>query len=104
MSWWTSIRDTVENVATLGLYDPKRIRQQERDQRQTINNQINAYKEQTALTRQQLNETRAETAVEKRRIQEKQIRSLRRNYRAQGAGMLGQGQAAEQDMNNKLGG
>lgn len=103
MSFWTSIRDTVEKVGTLGLYDPER-RRQERDQRKMINNQINAYKEQTALTRQQLNETRAETAVEKRSIQEKQIRSLRRNYRAQGAGMLGQGQAAEQDMNNKLGG
>ena len=104
MSWWTSFRDTIEKVATVGLYDPEKSRQQERDQRQLITSQINAYKEQTSLTKQQLDETRAQTDVENRRIQEKQIRSLRRNYRSQSVGMLGQGQPAAQDMSAKLGG
>lgn len=79
-------------------------REQMRQQRQVANEQIKAYKEQTELTRQQLDKTRNEENVEKRRIQEKQVRSLRRNYRTQAAGILGVGQPATEDMTNKLGG
>jgi hypothetical protein len=104
MSWWTDIRDTVEKAATYGLYDPWKSRQAERDQRDMVNSQIKAYQDQTALARQQLDETRAATDAEKRRVNEKQIRTLRRNYRAQGAGLLGVGQSANQDMNTQLGG
>lgn len=104
MSWWTDLRDTVEKVATFGAYDPQRIRQNERDQRDLINTQIKAYQDQTAITRQQLNQSREATEFEKRRVNEKQIRSLRRNYRASGSGFLGVGQPANQDMDAKLGG
>lgn len=104
MSWWTNIRDEAIHYGTAGLYDPKRAREQERDQRYAVNAQIKAYQDQTALARQQLDEARQATEAEKRRVEEKQIRALRRNYRAQGAGMLGVGTSATQDMNAKLGG
>jgi hypothetical protein len=104
MSWWTDVRDTFEKVATGGLYDPWKSRQADRDQRDMVNAQIKAYQDQTALARQQLDEARNATDAEKRRVNEKQIRTLRRNYRAQGAGLLGVGQPANQDMDAKLGG
>lgn len=105
MSWWTDLRDKAEKVATLGFYDPEKSRNQEREQRKLINDQISSYKEQTNLARQQLNQTRESTNAENRRIQEKQIRSLRRTYKAQNAiGMLGQGQPAIPDIEQKLGG
>ena len=104
MSWWTDLRDTVEYIGTAGMYDPKKSRQAERDQRNMVNAQIKAYQDQTALARQQLDEARAATQAEKRRVEEKQIRSLRRNQRAQGVGLLGVGQPATQDMNSNLGG
>jgi hypothetical protein len=104
MSLWTDIRDTWENVATLGLYNPKDARQKERDQRDMINDQIKAYKDQTELTRQQIDATRAQTDVAKRQIQEKQIRALRRNYRTAASGLLGVGASSSQDMNTNLGG
>ena len=104
MSWWTDIRDSVEKFATAGFYDPEKSRESERQQRQMINDQISAYKEQTELSRQALDETRAATEAEKRRVQEKQIRALRRSNRAQFPGMLGMGQPAQQDTSTKLGG
>lgn len=104
MSWWTDIRDTGVEVATLGMYSPRDARHKEAEARYAINSQIKAYNEQTALARQQLNEARAQTNAEKRRVNEKQIRSLRRNYRAQGAGLLGVGNPATEDMGSKLGG
>ena len=63
--------------------------------------QMRAYREQTELTREEINRKRNEQASEKRRIQEKQIRSLRRNYRP--AGMLGVGAPASEDMSSQLG-
>ena len=106
MSWWTDLRDTVEYVGTAGMYDPWKSRQNDRDQRDMVNAQIKAYQDQTALARQQLDEARSATDAEKRRVNEKQIRTLRRNYRAQGAsaGLLGVGQPANGDMDAKLGG
>lgn len=104
MSWWTDLRDSVEKVATFGVYDPWKSRQADRDQRDMVNAQIKAYQDQTALARQQLDEARNATEAEKRRVNEKQIRTLRRNYRATGAGLLGVGQSANQDMDTKLGG
>lgn len=104
MSWWTDVRDTWEKVSTLGMYDPWKSRQNDRDQRDMVNAQIKAYQDQTALAKSQLDEARNATDAEKRRVNEKQIRTLRRNYRAQGAGLLGVGQPANQDMDAKLGG
>lgn len=104
MSFWTDIRDTWEKVSSLGAYDPVESHRQEKEQREMINNQIKAYKEQTELTRQQLNETRSQMDADKRRVQEKQIRSLRRNFRPMGSGFLGVGASSTQDMTNTLGG
>lgn len=74
-----------------------------RDQMNQVNEQIKNYKDQTELTRQSLNEKRDSVVAEKRRVEEKQIRSLRRNYSTQG--FLGGNQApSEPDMSSKLGG
>jgi chromatin segregation and condensation protein Rec8/ScpA/Scc1 (kleisin family) len=73
-----------------------------RTQQTMLADQIKAYKDQTELTRQELNTKRDQVAAEKRRVEEKQIRSLRRNYRA--PGFLGGGGASEPDMTAKLGG
>lgn len=104
MSFWTDVRDTVTYVGTAGMYDAKKMRKNDKDQRNMVNAQIKAYQDQTALARQQLDEARAATSAEKRRVNEKQIRSLRRTSRAQGAGLLGVGQSATQDTSSQLGG
>lgn len=104
MSLWTDFRDTVEEVGTLGLYNPEKSREAEREQRRLINEQIQAYKEQTNLANEKLNEARNETAAEKRRINEKQIRSLRNNYRSSSTGFLGVGSNDNGQNSNKLGG
>lgn len=62
-----------------------------RQQSNMVNDQISAYKEQTNLAREQLNRTRDEATAQKRKIDEKQIRSLRRNFRP--AGFLNNQQA-----------
>ncbi len=64
------------------------------------NEQIKAYKEQTAITNQQLSEAREAKAAEKRRIDEKQIRRLRHNFRP--AGFLDNSSGSA--VTNKLGG
>lgn len=99
MSFLDDLGDTVVGLLTLGAYDPDAKREQER----MVNDQIKAYRDQTELTRQQLNESRAATAEQKRLVNKKQIRSLRQNYRAQGAGFLGVGQPAAQDTSSQLG-
>lgn len=103
MSFWTDLRDTAEKVATFGLYDPEKSRQADREQRGLIQGQIDAYKEQTRIANEQMNASRESQKAEERKIQEKQIRSLRRNYRSQG--ILGSGNSSNQaDMSAKLGG
>lgn len=98
MSWWTNVRDGIEKAATLGLYDPKESRRLEADQRYAMNDQIRDYKELTAITKAETDRKRGEQAMEKRRIEEKQIRSLRRNFRP--AGFLDNAAG----VNEKLGG
>ncbi len=108
MSFWTGLRDTIESPITaiagvgtslLSNFLPKNENNNNNDQNKMINDQIQAYKDQTALTRQQLDQTRAEQGVEKRRIEQKQIRALRGTYRSAGlgAGMLGTGTSATSD-------
>ena len=115
MSWWTKTRDTIESpfkkIEDIGgsLFNKITGRPsaaQTRQQQQLVTDQVKAYQDQTNLERQQVDEARNSEAVEKRRIQDKQIRSRRRNYRApsSGAGLLGQGQPAADDINNQLGG
>lgn len=128
MSWWTNIRDIGEVIGTggaallfnesarnkaEGLFNTITGRpsaEQKRAMSNQINDQIRAYKEQTELSRQQLSKTRAEEAAQKRIIQEKQIRSIRRNYRSPGLigavqGNLGDSASGSQSgMSSKLGG
>ena len=73
-----------------------------RAQNNAINEQIQAYKDQTEITRQQVDKLKNEENNEKRRVEEKQIRSLRRNYRVQS--FLGNQDSGEPDMTSKLGG
>lgn len=103
MSWWTDARDSFIKFGTLGAIDPAKNRA-DAQQKQQISDQISAYQDQTNLAKQQLDQTRQEGDAEKRRVQEKQIRSLRSNYRSSGLGMLGSGQAGSSDMDTKLGG
>lgn len=105
MSWWTDIRDSVENFAG-GIIPGIFGKGGDDSYQKMINEQIRSYREQTELTKKQLEESRSANEAEKRRVQEKQIRSLRNNYRAQGLGgnMLGNGQPASEDMSPKLGG
>lgn len=102
MSWWTDFRDTAEVIGTGGLalafndsaaskagglfnkITGRMSEDDKRNQQYAINDQIKAYKDATALSTQQLNDTRAEQNVEKRKINEKQIRSLRNNFRPAG--------------------
>lgn len=104
MSWWTDFRDSAEKAVTFGFYDPEKSREEDRERRSMIADQIKAYKDQTEITNQQLNEAREATSAEKRRIDEKQIRALRRSYRPATTGFLGSGSPATTDMNQKLGG
>jgi len=95
------LSDKVTDVAqhTLGIPDAA----ERRNQAAMMNDQVKAYKEQSELTRTELNKAKDAQNVEQRRIQEKQIRTLRRNYRP--AGILGQGQQSSQaDVSTKLGG
>ena len=102
MSWWTNLRDTAVTIGTAGMINPRESRHKEAEARYAMNEQMRAYKQQSELTRQEIDRKRNEENAEKRRIEEKQIRSLRRNYRP--AGLLGTGTVTEPDMNTKLGG
>ena|SRR5205814_2369501 len=109
MSWWTDLRDFAEGSISkqegiVGRAMGIPSADDKRKQQQQIADQVKAYKDQTNLANQQLVDSRNATDVQNRLIQEKQIRSLRRNYRSQGVGMLGVGQPANQDMNTSLGG
>lgn len=75
---------------------------EKRNQMKLMNEQMKAYKDQTELTRQAINEKRNAEQIEKRRIEEKQIRSLRRNYSSQG--FLGGNTPTQPDMTSDLGG
>lgn len=92
----SSIGGQTRNIIT-GETEEDRARQ-----RRMVNDQIKAYREQTEITKKELAAKKDEQAAEKRRIEEKQIRALRRNYRAQG--FLGTQPSGQPDMSSKLGG
>jgi len=58
--------------------------QEKRKMATDANNQIGLYKNQSELATNELNRARDEKDAQKRRINEKQIRSLRRNFRPAG--------------------
>lgn len=93
---WDAVTDFGHAVTGIPTAEEKR------NQQRMIQEQIDAYKEQTEITRQELARKKDEEATEKRRIEEKQIRSLRRNYRGQG--FLGGAASDQPGMSAKLGG
>lgn len=97
MGLWNYLTDKAHDLTGIPTEDEKR------HQKKAMREQMEAYKSQTELNRQMINEKRNAEAAEKRRIEEKQIRSLRRNYRPPGA-MLGGGATTGEGMSNKLGG
>ena len=70
--------------------------------RDMMKQQMRNYMDQTEITRKELDTKRDQVQAEKRRVEEKQVRSLRRNYRA--PGFLGGGESSQPDMTSKLGG
>jgi hypothetical protein len=82
---------------------------EKRDQKSMIKEQIDAYKKQTEIAEKQIAETRAEKDIQKRKVNEKQIRSLRNNYRPSGGFLNNQGlsagsnSAVQSGLSNKLG-
>ena len=95
---WDKVTDVAHEVSGVPTADEKR------NAKRMVTDQIKAYKEQTELLRAETDRKRGEEASEKRRVEEKQIRSLRRNYRGVNTGMLGANPAATPDMTTKLGG
>lgn len=95
MSIWGKITDVVSDIAhgITGLPTAK----ERRSQQNMMSEQIKAYREQTRIAKDEIDRKRGEEAIEKRRINEKQIRSLRRNFRP--AGFLDTGA----DINSQLG-
>lgn len=97
---WDAITDFGHNVTGIPTADDRR------NAAKAMNAQVNAYKEQSEITRKQIAEAKNEQAIEKRRIDEKQVRSLRRNYRPQGIMSAGNNLTPQSDpgMSAKLGG
>ena len=85
---WDKTTDALHAVTGMPTADEKR------NQQRMITDQIQAYKDQTELSRKAIDETRAQKDIEKRKINEKQIRSLRNNYRPQGGFLNNQGNSA----------
>jgi hypothetical protein len=105
MGLFDSIVDVIKAPYELGkgLFD-KITGRPDKDQQKLMNEQMKAYKEQSALTRDELNRVKDEQVAEKRRIQEKQIRALR--GRSSSRGFLGttSPEATTPGTSTKLGG
>ena len=93
---WDKATDLAHAVTGITTADERR------NQQKMMNDQIKAYREQTEISKQELAQKKGEKVSEKRRIEEKQIRGLRRNYRAQG--FLGSQATSQPDMSSQLGG
>lgn len=93
---WDKTTDFAHSVSGIPTADEKRNAQR------MMNDQVKAYRDQTEITRKEIDRKKGEELAEKRRVEEKQVRSLRRNYRTQG--MLGGGQSDQSGMSSQLGG
>lgn len=98
---WTGLWGRADKALGLPNATNDRKAAMKQDQR-LMNEQIKAYRDQSEITRNEINAKRGEAVAEKRKIEEKQIRSLRRNYRA--SGFLGASQSEASDMSSTLGG
>src|ERR1017187_9909174 len=78
----TFIPDKLNDVAgaTFNKATGNKPEREKRSEARAIGEQIQAYKNQTALAAKEVENARAEKDVQKRKINEKQIRSLRNNY------------------------
>jgi hypothetical protein len=78
---------------------------EKRNQQYAVNDQIAAYKKASEVSEQAINEAKNQQDVVKRQINEKQIRSLRNNYRPAGGLLNNSGitPVANATLNNKLG-
>lgn len=128
MSWWTNFRDAAEGVLTGGVAGEfndslankegalfnavtgRKSAAEKRNDQSLINDQIQAYKQQTDITNKQLGEIESAKNIERRRIQEKQIRSLRNSYRSSNGFLNNQSNSAQANISggspgisNKLG-
>jgi hypothetical protein len=102
MGFWKELGRAWKNVAT-GKYTeqglsklPHTTAAEKREAARAMNEQIQAYKEQTAITRTQLDEAKMASDAERRRVEEKQIRGLRN--RSRGIGLLNS-QSGDQSSN-----
>lgn len=104
MSWFGPIGDWIEDKTTDVLHKitGTPTAAEKRAATNMVNDQVNAYKQQTEITRQELAAKAGEVASEKRRVGEKQVRALRNRYRA--SSFLGAQDSSQPDMNSKLGG
>lgn len=132
MSWWTSIRDAGESLIGGGLFESDSARKsksgisgainkihdaagtawhnitgtpnadEKRNQQAAINEQIKSYKDASDLSIQELQKVQGEKDVQKRLINEKQIRSLRNNYRPSGGFLNNQNSPDNLGNNNQL--
>jgi hypothetical protein len=93
---WDKTTDVLHAVTGIPTADQKR------NASKLVNDQIRAYKEMSEISKNELASKKNEELAEKRKIEEKQIRSLRRNYRPQG--IMSASSPTEQDMSTKLGG
>jgi hypothetical protein len=118
MSLWTNIRDIGETVlsggAALAVNDSAANKAgglvnaitgrpsaaEKRTQQYAVNDQIRAYKEQTELSNQQIKAAQDEKTVEKRKVNEKQIRSLRNNFRPAGGFLNNQNASSPSSLGN----
>ncbi len=121
MSFWTDLRDTAEILAVGPLASDSANNKagalfnkitgnpsaaEKREQANMVNEQIRAYKDQTAITEKQIADVQSQKLAEKRRINEKQIRSLRGSYRPAGGFLSNQSNtqlSGTSGLPNKLG-
>lgn len=99
-----SVRSAEEGA--LGKLTGRESAADKRSQAQMVGDQIQAYKDQTALSNKALQETQSEKDVVKRQIDEKQIRALRGTYRPAGGFLNNQsssGLGNQGSLSNKLG-
>lgn len=82
MGFFDSIVDTVSDVWHEVTGTPTAA--DRRKNQQLMQDQINAYKQQTALAESEMKRAREERLQAKKRLDEKQIRSLRRSNRSAG--------------------
>jgi hypothetical protein len=111
MGWLEKVLDPFGIGAAIAHAAGVKTGEQKRMEQNAINDQIKAYKDQTQITKDEIARKRGEELTEKRRIEEKQIRSLRRNYSsrslmgsAQPSSSLGNPATSQPDMQSKLGG